>query len=54
MHFPFSRDISLQNKAVKLIPLSLEHSSVLFPITEKNPDLLKYSPTPFLLVMLTS
>ena len=47
MHFPFSRDISLQNKAVKLIPLCLEHSSVLFPITEENPDLLKYSPTPF-------
>lgn len=42
-----SQHIVLENDAVRLEPLSIEHLPHLTPIALENPTLLQYSPTPF-------
>lgn len=47
MDFNFNQEIILENERVKLGPLQEKHIELLWPIAEKYPDLLTYSPTPF-------
>lgn len=47
MAFDFNERISLENERVRLDPLQMEHLEVLWPIAQKHPDLLTYSPSPF-------
>lgn len=43
----FDKNIVLENEAVRLEPLSMEHYDHLLPIALNHPDLLLYSPSPF-------
>ena len=45
MLFPFDKDIILEDKRVRLEPLSRLHVDALEPIVKDNPQLLKYSPS---------
>ena len=42
-----SETIVLENEAVRLEPLTMEHLEALLPIAEAHPDLLRFSPSPF-------
>ena len=47
MRFDLQRKIILENKRVKLEPLSFNHLNSLLLIAKNNPNLLKYSPSKF-------
>ncbi len=43
----FKENIILEDDRVRLEPLTMDHFSELLPISLQNPDLLKFSPSPF-------
>lgn len=43
----FGKELILENDRVRLEALGLQHLEVLLPIANRNPDLLKYSPSLF-------
>ena len=45
MVFPFEHDILLEDQRLRLEPLSRLHVEALMPVVEKNPRLLRYSPS---------
>lgn len=47
MEFDFYAPLQLQDNRVRLEPLESKHFNELLPIALNNPDLLKYSPSPF-------
>jgi len=47
MDLDCSKDIVLENERVKLSPLSMKHYKPLLPISNANPKLLQFSPSPF-------
>ncbi len=47
LNFDFEQDIVLEDTRIRLSPLLPEHVTDLLPIAEKQPDLLRFSPSPF-------
>lgn len=47
MNFNFSQDLVLEDLRTRLEPLENKHYDLLLPIALAEPDLLKYSPSPF-------
>lgn len=47
MEFNFKNKFELEDTRAKLEPLASKHFTKLLPIVLKNPDLLKFSPSPF-------
>ncbi len=47
MNFNFSQNLILEDLRTRLEPLEEKHFDLLLPIALKEPDLLKYSPSPF-------